>query len=149
MQDVQLYVQGEKDVVGTIVFAQTDVITSNVMDFTQNTWVIGNTIVNNTTGVRATILSVVSSTNIQLSITGFATGGLEFTIIYDLMKVDFFKDETISLTKAIKNVKDISKIQTSFSQKFTVPASKTNNKIFRHFYNNQVKMVRLGFLGLR
>tara|TARA_R110000764_G_scaffold81874_1_gene161806 strand:+ start:1156 stop:3552 length:2397 start_codon:yes stop_codon:yes gene_type:complete len=139
MQDAQLYVQGEKDVVGTIVFAQTDVITSNVMDFTQNTWVIGNTIVNNTTGVRATILSVVSSTNIQLSITGFATGGLEFTIIYDLMKVDFFKDETISLTKAIKNVKDISKIQTSFSQKFTVPASKTNNKIFRHFYNNQVQ----------
>ena len=34
MQDVQLYVQGEKDVVGTIVYAQTDVITSNVMDFT-------------------------------------------------------------------------------------------------------------------
>ena len=33
MQNVQLYVQGEKDVVGTIVFAQTDVITSNVMDF--------------------------------------------------------------------------------------------------------------------
>ena len=61
MQDAQLYVQGEKDVVGTIVFAQTDVITSNVMDFTQNTWVIGNTIVNNTTGVRATILSVVSN----------------------------------------------------------------------------------------
>ena len=139
MQDVQLYVQGEKDVVGTIVYAQSYNISSNVMDFTQNTWVIGNTIVNNTTGVRATIVSINNSSTIVLNITGFATGGLEFTIIYDLMKVDLFKDETISLTKAIKNVKDISKIQTSFSQKFTVPASKTNNKIFRHFYNSQVQ----------
>jgi hypothetical protein len=58
MQDVQLYVQGEKDVVGTIVYAQSYNISSNVMDFTQNTWVIGNTIVNNTTGVRATIVSI-------------------------------------------------------------------------------------------
>jgi len=139
MQDVQLYVQGEKDVVGTIVYAASYNVSSNVMDFTQNTWVIGNTIVNNTTGVRATILSINNSSTIVLNITGFATGGLEFTIIYDLMKVDLFKDETISLTETIKNIKDISKIQTSFTQAFTVPASKTNNKIFRHFYNNQVQ----------
>ena len=139
MQDVQLYVQGEKDVVGTIVYAASYNVSSNVMDFTQNTWVIGNTIVNNTTGVRATILSINNSSTIVLNITGFATGGIEFTIIYDLMKVDLFKDETISLTESIKNIKDISKIQTSFTQAFTVPASKTNNKIFRHFYNSQVQ----------
>ena len=138
MQDVQLYVQGEEDVVGTIVFAQTDVITSNVMDFTQNTWVVGQTIVNNTTGVKAIILSVVSSINIQLSITGFANGGNSFTIIRDLNKVDLFKDETISLTQSIKNTKDIAKVQTDFTQSFTLPASKTNNKIFKHFHRGDI-----------
>ena len=139
MQNVQLYVQGEKDVVGTIVFAQTDVITSNVMDFTVNPWVVGKTIVNNITGVKAIILSVVSSINIQLSITGFANGGSNFTIMADLQEVDLFKDETISLTQSIKNIKDIGKIQTNFTKSFTLPASKTNNKIFKHFYRGDVK----------
>ena len=111
MQDVQLYVQGERDVVGTIVFAQTDVISSNVMDFTQNTWVVGRTILNNATGLEAIILSVVSSTNIQLSVTGFSSGGLLFTIIQELIELDLFKDETISLTQSIKNIKDIAKIK--------------------------------------
>ena len=138
MQNVQLYVQGEKDVVGTIVFAQTDVITSYVMDFTVNPWVVGKTIVNNITGVKAIILSVVSSINIQLSITGFANGGSNFTIMADLQEVDLFKDETISLTQSIKNIKDIGKIQTNFTKSFTLPASKTNNKIFKHFYRGDV-----------
>ena len=53
-------------------------------------------------------------------------------------RLDLFKDETISLTQTIKNIKDISKIQTDFSQKFTVPASKNNNKIFKHYYNSSV-----------
>jgi len=53
-------------------------------------------------------------------------------------RLDLFKDETISLTQTIKNIKDISKIQTDFSQKFTVPASKSNNKIFKHYYNSSV-----------
>ena len=53
-------------------------------------------------------------------------------------RLDLFEDETISLTQTIKNIKDISKIQTDFSQKFTVPASKENNKIFKHDYNSYV-----------
>ena len=49
--------------------------------------------------------------------------------------VDLFDDETISVTSKIQDIKDVSKIFTDFSQSFTLPASKTNNKIFAHFYN--------------
>jgi hypothetical protein len=49
--------------------------------------------------------------------------------------VDLFEDETISVTSKIQDIRDISKVFTDFSQSFTLPASKKNNKIFRHFYN--------------
>ena len=53
-------------------------------------------------------------------------------------KVDLFKDESVSLTNTIQNIKDISKVFTSFSQSFVVPASKVNNQLFRHYYNYNV-----------
>jgi len=53
-------------------------------------------------------------------------------------KVDLFEDESVSITDSIQNVKDISKIFTAFSQQFNLPASKTNNKLFRHYYNYDI-----------
>jgi len=50
-------------------------------------------------------------------------------------RVDLFKDETVSLTQTIQNVKDIAKVFTEFTQTFAVPASSVNNKIFQHYYN--------------
>jgi len=50
-------------------------------------------------------------------------------------RVDLFKDETVSLTQTIKNVRDIDKVFTEFTQTFSVPASSVNNKIFKHYYN--------------
>jgi len=50
-------------------------------------------------------------------------------------QVDLFEDETISVTSKIQDIRDISKVFTDFSQSFTLPASKKNNKIFKHFYN--------------
>lgn len=50
-------------------------------------------------------------------------------------RVELFKDESIVLTQTVQNVKDVGKVFTPFSRSFTVPASKTNNKIFKHFYN--------------
>jgi len=50
-------------------------------------------------------------------------------------RIDLFKDETVSLTQTIQNVKDVAKIFTSFTKTFTIPASSTNNKIFKHYYN--------------
>ena len=50
-------------------------------------------------------------------------------------RVDMFQDESITISDSIANVKDISKIYTTYSRQFTLPASKTNNKIFKHYYN--------------
>jgi|DEB0MinimDraft_12_1074336.scaffolds.fasta_scaffold00633_13 hypothetical protein len=50
-------------------------------------------------------------------------------------RVDLFKDETVSLTQTIQNVKDIAKIFTEFTKTFSLPASTVNNKIFQHYYN--------------
>ena len=50
-------------------------------------------------------------------------------------RVDLFKDESVSLTQTIKNVKDLAKVFTEFTQTFSVPASSVNNKIFQHYYN--------------
>lgn len=50
-------------------------------------------------------------------------------------RVDMFKDETVSITDTIQNVKDIGKIFTAFSRTFSLPATKINNKIFKHYYN--------------
>ena len=50
-------------------------------------------------------------------------------------RLDLFKDETISLTQTIQDVKDPAKIFTNFSKTFSLPASKTNNKFFKHYHN--------------
>ena len=50
-------------------------------------------------------------------------------------RLDLFKDETISLTQTIQDVKDPGKIFTNFSKTFSLPASKTNNKFFKHYQN--------------
>ncbi len=50
-------------------------------------------------------------------------------------RLDLFDDETVSMTQSIQNIKDIEKVFTEFTQPFTVPASKSNNKIFKHYYN--------------
>jgi len=50
-------------------------------------------------------------------------------------RVDLFKDESVLLTQTIKNVKDLAKVFTEFTQTFSVPASSVNNKIFQHYYN--------------
>jgi len=50
-------------------------------------------------------------------------------------RLELFKDESVTITDSIQNVKDIDKVFTAFTQSFSVPASKTNNKIFKHYYN--------------
>ena len=50
-------------------------------------------------------------------------------------RLDLFKDETISLTQTIQDVKDPGKVFTNFSKTFSLPASKTNNKFFKHYHN--------------
>jgi hypothetical protein len=53
-------------------------------------------------------------------------------------RVDQFKDESVSFTQTIQNVKDLKKIFTEFTKTFALPASKKNNKIFNHYYNYDI-----------
>jgi len=56
-------------------------------------------------------------------------------LFIEAQRVDMFKDESVSITQSIQNVKDIAKVFTEFTKTFTLPASKANNKIFKHYYN--------------
>ena len=49
-------------------------------------------------------------------------------------QVELFKDESITLTQSIQDIRDISKVFTDYTRTFNVPASKNNNKIFKHFH---------------
>lgn len=53
-------------------------------------------------------------------------------------RVEMFQDEKVSVTSTIQNYQDIGKLFTDYSQSFTIPASKTNNAIFSHWYDNAV-----------
>ena len=50
-------------------------------------------------------------------------------------RIDLFKDETVSISLSQQNVKDPAKIFTEFTKTFTIPATKTNNILFSHYYN--------------
>jgi hypothetical protein len=65
---------------------------------------------------------------------------MQITQLYiDGQRVDMFDDVGVTITDTIKDVRDISKVFTEYSQTFALPASKTNNKIFKHFYNNDIQ----------
>ena len=53
-------------------------------------------------------------------------------------RVDLFKDESLTITDTIINAKDVAKVFTAFSQQFSLPASSTNNQIFKHYYNFEI-----------
>ena len=53
-------------------------------------------------------------------------------------RLDTYKDEDISITLNIQNIKDISKLFVDFTQNFSVPASAANNDAFKHYYNADI-----------
>lgn len=62
--------------------------------------------------------------------------GGSFGNVTTAKRIELFDDEKISLTSSIQNINDISKVFTDYSQSFTIPASETNNRIFKHWYEN-------------
>ena len=53
-------------------------------------------------------------------------------------RLDLSDIEEVSVTQSIKDIQDISKIRSDFSQQFTIPASKRNNQIIKHWYNADI-----------
>ena len=56
----------------------------------------------------------------------------------DFVRVDLMEEELITLTQVIQDVKDIDKLFTDYSRTFNLPASKTNNKLFKYWFNPDV-----------
>lgn len=63
---------------------------------------------------------------------------LSLQLYIENKQVDLYQDESVTLVQSIQDVRDIEKVFTDFTRTFSVPASKTNNKIFQHFYNYHI-----------
>lgn len=53
-------------------------------------------------------------------------------------QLDLYGEDTIVVNSKIKDVRELGVIFTDYSTSFTLPATKTNNKIFKHYYNSEV-----------
>ena len=53
--------------------------------------------------------------------------------------LDMFSDEGISIKSVVKDMNDPKKLFTDFSRSFTLPASKQNNRVFKHYYNVDIQ----------
>ena len=58
----------------------------------------------------------------------------KFQLYINNQRVELFDDESVSLTETIQDIRDVSKVFTDFTKPFNLPASDTNNKIFKHYY---------------
>ena len=137
MQIIELYI---RDGVFTQEAVATSTSASNLVNANANftsTVKVGYIAFNEIDGTSAKITAVTSDTQLALSDDIF-TLGQRYLIKSDFKRLDLFEDESISITDSIKNVKDVSKIFTPFSQQFNVPASKHNAKIFRHYEDSDI-----------
>ena len=111
-------------------------------DFTDGDFKVGQIIKNISSGVEGVITAIAPSGNVNtLDVSGgvFSGNNQPYQIYNEYTKLDLFKDESVSITDSIQNVKDPSKIFAPFSQQFSVPASKNNNKVFKHYYNDKIE----------
>jgi len=142
MQIIELYI---RDGVFTQPAAATSTSTNNLIDagasFT-STVEVGYIVFNEKNGTSAKVTAITNDTTLVLSEStdgsNFFTVGEQYTIKSDFKRLDLFEDESVSITDSIKNVRDVAKIFTPFSQQFNVPASKHNAKIFRHYEDQDI-----------
>ncbi len=62
----------------------------------------------------------------------------QLEIFVEGQRLDVFDYESVTIKQSVKDLKNIDKIFTPFSQSFTVPASKSNNKVLKHYYNSSI-----------
>jgi len=138
MQIIELYIKGYNRLEGGITGFATNKLVDNTGVF--NTSVsVGDIVTNKRTHLTATISAIDSDTQLSLSADLFTSPNTDQYIIEsDYFRADLFEDESITITDTLLNLKDIGKVFTPFSQQFNLPASKTNNKLFRHYENQNV-----------
>ena len=140
MQIIELYIKGYNRIEGGAQGTATvNLLTDSQASFT-TTVSVGDLVENLTTQESSYVVSITNDTNVVLSASIFpdATLTYEYRITSPYFRADLFEDESISITETLLNVKDIGKVFTPFSQQFNLPASKLNNKLFRHYENQDI-----------
>jgi len=135
MQIIELYIRDGIRYYGNA----TSTSTNNLVDANANftsTVKVGYIAFNEVDNTSAKVTSVYATT-LGLSDDIF-TVNEPYLLMSDYQRLDLFKDESVSITDSVKNVKDVAKIFTPFSQQFNVPASKHNSKIFKHYQDSDI-----------
>tara|TARA_R110001632_G_scaffold67874_1_gene159428 strand:+ start:11 stop:2734 length:2724 start_codon:yes stop_codon:yes gene_type:complete len=52
--------------------------------------------------------------------------------------IDQYSDESVEINSSVLDVQDITKNTGDYSKAFSVPTSKRNNKVFKHWYNSSI-----------
>ena len=138
MQIIELYIKGYNRLEGGVTGFASNKLVDNTGVF--NTSVsVGDIVTNKRTHLTASITAIDSDTQLSLSADLFTSPNTDQYIIEsDYFRADLFEDESITITDTLLNLKDIGKVFTPFSQQFNLPASKTNNKLFRHYEKQNV-----------
>ena len=137
MQIIELYIKGYKRIDGEASSTASNKLIDSTAEFT-NTIDVGDLITNQETQQTATVTAIDSDTQLSISSDIFTSVAV-YRITSDYFRADLFKDESIVITDSLLNVRDISKVFTPFSKQFNLPASKLNNKLFRHYENTDIE----------
>ena len=141
MQIIDLYIRGGNKHNSFGSFPTQTRLVDTSTNFTSGEFKVGQIIKNLSDNVEGRITVIAPSGNVNaLDIEGgfFSGNDKPYQIYDDFTKLELFKDESVSVTDSIQNVKDPAKIFAPFSQQFSVPASKHNNKFFKHYYDSDI-----------
>lgn len=143
MQIIDLYIRDGNKYTSVGFFPTQTRLVDTSTDFTTGNFKVGQLIKNLSSGTLGSITAIAPGGNVNtLDIDGGAFPNLvgqPYQIYDDYTKLELFKDESVSITDTIQNVKDPAKIFAPFSQQFSVPASKHNNKFFKHYYDSEIE----------
>lgn len=137
MQIIELYIKGYKRIDGAASSTATDKLIDSTATF-NSTAEVGDLVTNIFTNEFAFVSAIDSDTQLTLTDNIFTSNDV-YRLESDYFRVDLFEDESVVITESLVNVRDIAKVFTPFSQQFNLPASKTNNKLFRHYENTDVE----------
>ena len=137
MQIIELYIKGYKRLNGAVNSITTNKLIDGTAEFTE-TAEIGDLVTNQKTNETARITAIDSDIQLTLSDDIFTTAQEPYRITSDYFRADLFKDESVVITDSLLNVRDVAKVFTPFSKQFNLPASKLNNKLFRHYENTDI-----------
>ena len=60
---------------------------------------------------------------------------MKFNLIIDEQTIDLFNDESVQLSRQVKDLQDLSTCWTDYTQNFTIPSSPTNDAIFSNWFD--------------